>query len=118
MQRRVRLVDLVTPREPISPDPTELVKVIETSARDEDQIFNGRQCRLQKAGNLLRAIADESRPEQNKRTLLACIDIAIKKSACECEPRRRTQIVLVIDLRPLKELVRRANKSVFIGIID
>ena len=40
MQRRVRLVDLVTAGEPISPDTAELIEVIETSAGDKNQIFD------------------------------------------------------------------------------
>ena len=42
MQRCVCLVDFVTPREPISPDATELVEVIEASARDKNQIVDWR----------------------------------------------------------------------------
>src|SRR5206468_10395002 len=36
MQRRVRLVDLVTPGKAISPDPAKLVEVIEPPASDKD----------------------------------------------------------------------------------
>ena len=46
------------------------------------------------------------------------IDAAVKKSGCQCKPRSWSQIVLIINLRPFEERACRANKSVFVWIID
>ncbi len=46
VQRRVRLVDLVTARDTISPNVAKLIEMIDSSTGDEDQIVNRRQRRL------------------------------------------------------------------------
>src|SRR5207249_4811371 len=84
VQSRVCLVDFVTAGKLISPDVTELIKVIEPPTRDEDQVFDRRRSRLQKVGCFLGVIAYKGRlrPKnlQNKGSLLAGIDPAVKKT--------------------------------------
>ena len=60
MQRRVRLFDLVTAGDSISPNIAELIEVIEASASDENQIVDIHG-RLQKSRDLFDAVANKSR---------------------------------------------------------
>src|SRR5215472_486648 len=121
VQRRVGLVDLVTAGDPISPNAAELVKMIETPASNEDQVVDRRQRRLEKSGNLLGVIAHKGwlRPERlrNKRPLLAGIDFAVEKPTREREPRRGSQVVLIINLRSHEERSRGAEEPILIWII-
>src|SRR5437899_9821211 len=121
MQRCVRLLDLVTASESISPNVSELIEIIETPPRDEDEIVdvNGG---LQEAGHLLGVIADKRRlwtkRLRYKRPLLASVNAAVKESRCQREPRSRLQIVLIIDSRSLEERTRRSDKSILIRVVQ
>src|SRR5205085_22271 len=53
-----------------------------------------------------------------KRPFLAGVDIAEEKSACDSEPGRRAQIILVIDLRSLEQAASWADKSILVRIIQ
>src|ERR1700693_2456422 len=127
MQRRVRLVDLVTARDSISPNITELIEVIDTPASDENQIVDIHGP-LQKSANFPSEITNESRLRskglRNKRPFLAGFHPIEKKSGGERQPRGRPQIVLIIDRRSLEECAGRSdksragNESVLVRIID
>src|ERR1700737_829639 len=70
VQRRVCFVDLVTARDSIGPNVTELVEVIEASAGDENEIVDV-YCRLQKSRDLLRLVPNECWAKQHERTFLS-----------------------------------------------
>src|SRR5438045_2943439 len=61
VERRVCPVDPVAACNAISPDPAELIEMIEPATSNEDQVFDWRQCRLQKSGDLFGVIAHKGR---------------------------------------------------------
>src|ERR1043166_3901004 len=91
--------------------------MIETSASHEDQIFDWRQRGLDKSCDLLGEIAHERRSKQDKRALLTRINTAVVKSRSQGEPRRRSQIVLIINLRAFKERAGCTDKPVLVWIV-
>src|ERR1051325_10094917 len=91
--------------------------MIETSASHEDQIFDWRQRGLDESCDLLGEIAHECRSKQDKRALLTCIHTAVVKSGSQGEPRRRSQIVLIINLGAFKERTVSTDKAVLFWII-
>ena len=84
MERRVCPVDPVAACNAISPDPAELIEMIEPATSNEDQVFDWRQCRLQKSGDFFGVIAHKGRLRaenlKNKRTLLPGINATIKET--------------------------------------
>src|SRR6266513_1234689 len=64
VQRRVRLVDLVTAGDSICPDVAKLIEVIDASAGNEHEVADVRG-RLQKSGDLFRFVANECWPKQH-----------------------------------------------------
>src|SRR5204863_9026488 len=91
------------------------------SAGHEDQIFDWRQRRLDESGDLFGMIAYKrwlrSENLQDKWALLTCINTAVVKSRSQGEPRRRPQIVLIINLRAFKERAGCPDKAVLVWIV-
>src|SRR5436305_4845685 len=100
MQRRIGLIDLVAARNPIGPNVAELIEMIESPAGDKNQIVDRRQSHLQKSSKVGDAITDEGRTKRRKRPLLFSLHMAKEKSVCQCQPRCRPDIVLIIQLSP------------------
>ena len=122
VQNCVCPVNLVSAGDAISPDAAELIEVIEAAAGDKDQILNRRQRRLQESGDFFRVIAYKcwlrSKNLQNKWALLSGVDSAVEKAGGEREPRRWTQIILIINLRTFKEGPSRADKAILVRIVQ
>ena len=65
VQRCVRLIDLVTARDPIRPNIPELIEVIDSSTRDKNEIVDI-DGRLQISGDLFRFVANERWAKQHE----------------------------------------------------
>ncbi len=66
MQRRIRLVDLVTARDAISPNVAELIEMIDPAAGDQNEIVDV-SCCFQKASDFFGVIAYERRTKQYRK---------------------------------------------------
>src|SRR5439155_1836251 len=113
--------DLVTASESISPNISELIEIIETPSRDEDEIVDVNRS-LQEAADFLGVIADKRRLRTKrlryKRSLLASVQAAVKKSGSERKPGGRSQVVLIVNCRPFEKRARRPDKPILVRIVN